>query len=91
MPLSPYERSIRARIGAHKLHASHDTRVVSAPGRAAAAASLDRRLLKEIDEHDVDLPAAERQRRLAHARQAHFEQLALKAAKARRRKAASRG
>ena len=91
MPLSPYERSIRARIGAHRLHASHDTRVVSAPGRAAANAGLDLRLLREIDEHEVDLPEAERDRRLGHARRAHFEQLSFFAAKARRKKAARNG
>ena len=91
MPLSPYERSLRARIAAHRLHASHDSGVVSAPGREAANAVLDLRLLKEIDEHEDGLPEAERHRRLAHARQAYFEQLALSAAKARRRNAARRG
>ena len=75
-------RTLIARIGAYSLHAKHDSRVTSAPGRKAAALALDARLLAEIDP-DGNLPEAERARRLECARKAHFSRLALKSAKAR--------
>ena len=74
--LSPSERTLRARIGAHSLHAKHDPRVTTAPGRKAAADKLNARLLAEIDPHN-ELPETERARRLEHARKAHFSRLAL--------------
>ena len=82
--LSPRQRTTRARIGAHSLHALHDSRVTSAPGRKAAADKLNAKLLAEIDPHN-QLPEAERARRLEPARRAHFTRLALKRTKARRR------
>jgi hypothetical protein len=81
-------RSLSSRIGALTLHATHDTAVISAPGRVAAAAALDNRLLHEIDEREPGLPEAERQRRLGYLRRAHFARLAVESAKARRRKRA---
>ncbi len=81
------ERSLRGRIGALTLHSQHDTLKVSAPGRAAAAAALDARLLAEIDAREPGLPEAERLRRLTYARKAHFARLALASARARSRKA----
>lgn len=83
-------RSLAGRMAAFTMHSQHDTNVVSAPGRAAAAAALDRRLLQEIDERDPDLSEAERQRRLTYARKAHYTRLALASAKARQRKAAGK-
>jgi hypothetical protein len=79
------EMAMRGRIGAYALHAKHDTNEVSAPGRAAATASLNARLLAEIDPEN-QLSEAERERRLRYARKAHYARLALKSAKARRRK-----
>ncbi len=81
--LSPRERTIRARIGAHSLHANRDNRVTSAPGRKAAADKLNTKLLAEIDPQN-ELPEAERARRLHHARKAHFSRLALGRAKKQR-------
>ena len=83
--LTPQERTIRARIGAHSLHAQHDIRVISAPGRKAAGNKLNARLLLEIDPKDL-LSEAERARRLEHARRAHFSKLALKGSIARRQR-----
>lgn len=83
--LSPTERTLRARIGAHALHATHDPRQTTAAARAASRSALDRRLLDLIDP-DGTLAPAERARRLEHARGAHFGQLALKRAKAQRAK-----
>ncbi len=85
---SQTERSIRARIGAHQLHATHDSVELTRAARQASTTALNLRLLAELDPADV-LPPAERERRLAHARKAHFAKLALRSAQARRRKAGS--
>ena len=66
-------RSLAARVGAFALHAKHDSRVLTAPARAAF---LDR-FLKEVDPDGV-LPQEERVRRAEHARKAYFTRLALK-------------
>ncbi len=87
--LDPKVATLRGRIGAHRLHALYDSREITAPARAAARTLLDRRLLTEIDPGGA-LPEAERARRLGHARKAHFAKLALKSAKARRRKGGAR-
>ena len=81
--LSPSERTLRARIGAHSLHAQRDSRETTAPGRKAAADKLNARLLAEIDPDSI-LPLDERARRLEHARRAYFCSLALKRTKKRR-------
>lgn len=82
--LSPSQRSLRARIGAHALHAKHDPNETTAAARAASGSALDRRVLELIDP-DGSLSPDDRARRLEHARSAHFGQLALKRSKARRR------
>ena len=80
--LTPTETTMRARIGGLRLHALHDTLVVSNPGRVAAASQLESRLLAEVDP-DLTLAPAERTRRLMRARKAHFAQLAYQSARAR--------
>lgn len=70
------------------MHALHDTKVVSSNGRLAAAASLDARLLAEVDP-DGTLSEAERARRLQLARRAHFVKLAFLSARARRKAGAA--
>ncbi len=80
MPLSPSQRSLRARIGAHALHASHDSRELTAPARAAFSARFE----AEVDPDGI-LPEAERKRRADHARKAYFTRLALASARARRK------
>ena len=85
------EMALRGRIGAYSLHAKHDTHVVSAPGRRAAENALNTRLLAEIDP-EGKLSDSERERRLGHARAAHFSRLALaKATQARAKKSRARG
>ena len=81
-PLTPEQRSIRARIAAHTLHARVDPAEHTAPARKAF---LDR-FEAEVDPAGV-LPEAERRRRAEHAKKAHFARLALKSAQARRRRA----
>jgi hypothetical protein len=69
----------RGRIGAYRLHATHDPRVTTAKARATFLARFER----EVDPDGV-LPEEERQRRADSARKAYFSRLAYKSAKARR-------
>jgi hypothetical protein len=80
-PLSPAERSLRARLAAYAMHAQHDARRTSANGRAAFLARFER----EVDP-DGRLDPEERARRAEQARRAYFARLSLAAAKARRAK-----
>ena len=81
--LTPTERTLRARLAAHALHAQHDSRELTAPARAKFLEGFE-------DEVDADrvLPEKERQRRAKHARKAHFTRLAFQSARARKPKAA---
>lgn len=82
-PLTPEQRSLRARLAAHSLHARvADPSAHTAPARKAF---LDRFEL-EADPDGV-LPPAERARRAEHLRKAYFAQLAFKSSRARSRKA----
>ena len=75
------EMSMRGRIGAYALHARRDPKETTAKARRAF---LDR-FVDEVDPERV-LPEAERNRRAVAAKKAYFSRLALKSAKARRRK-----
>lgn len=81
--LTPAEQTMRARLAAHVLHASHDSRELTAKARQTFLESF---------EHQVDpdgiLPEDERKRRAQHAHRAHMTRLALRSAKARRKRAA---
>ena len=77
--MSPKEASIRGRIGAYALHASHDARDTT---RAARAAFLGR-FSNEVDPHHK-LPADEREKRAGFAKKAYFAKLSLASARARR-------
>jgi hypothetical protein len=85
-PLTPAERSLRGRIGAHLLHARYDSRALTANARAAF---LDR-FARQVDP-EGRLPPDERRRRAAHLRAAHFARLARLSALARARRAQRRG
>lgn len=84
--LSPAERSLRARIAAHTLHARLGGREVTEPARAAFL----QRFEDEVDPDRV-LNVEERTRRAEHARKAHFARLALQSARARRARSAGKG
>jgi hypothetical protein len=84
--LSPAERSLRARLAAHTLHARREARQTTAIARAGFLARFER----EVDP-DSALDPTERRRRAEHARRAYFTRLALASAKARRRGKRSRG
>jgi len=78
-PLSPSERSMRARMAAHVSHSRHDPKERTRTARE----EFEKRFLDEVDP-DRALPEAERNRRAQHARKAYFTRLALRSAQARR-------
>lgn len=80
LSLTPEQRSLRARAGAHALHAMGGTSTKA--GTAAFMARFERQV-----DPDGSLPPDERARRAAHARKAYMSGLALKASRARSRKA----
>ena len=79
------EMSMRGRIGAYALHAQRDPKETTAKARRAF---LDR-FVDEVDPERV-LSEVERSRRAGAAKSAYFARLALKSAKARRRKAGAK-
>jgi hypothetical protein len=79
------ERVLAGRLGAYRLHATHDSREVTKAARAAFEARFER----EVDP-DGALPIEERLRRAAMARKAYSTALALKSARSRRLKAGRR-
>jgi hypothetical protein len=82
LPLTPAQRTLRARIAGTATHAAGKTN--TAPARAAWFARF---------EHQVDpdgtLPAEERAKRARHAMKAHMTRMAFASSKARSRKKAS--
>jgi hypothetical protein len=81
MSLSAEERALRAKVGAHSLHATHDPRQTTAKARQTFLA----RFKANVDPNG-ELDPIERLRRAEQARKAHFSRMALHAAKARREK-----
>ena len=77
--LSPAQRSFRARLGAHRLHATSDSKELTKKARAA----FDERFYNEVDP-ERSIPEDERRRRAEHAKKAYFIELAIKSAKARK-------
>lgn len=75
------DRVQRARIAAYALHATHDSREITAPARAAFLGGMARR----VDPEGI-LGEEERERRARAALRSHMAGLALKSAQARRRR-----
>ena len=73
--------AMMGRIGAHKLHATHDSRELTVNARAAFEARF-------FEQTDPELPLAERLRRAEHLRKEHFARMALASAIARSKKKA---
>jgi hypothetical protein len=71
-------RALRGRIGAYRLHATHDPRETTEAARRAFWSSFER----EVDPDGL-LSPQERTRRADHARAAHFARLAYLSARAR--------
>lgn len=78
--MTPEERTMRARLAAHSLHAQQDSRELTAPARRAFL----ERFVKQVDPNS-DLPEDERKRRAEHAKKAYFIKLAYLSAQARRK------
>lgn len=85
MLYSAQEASLRGKIGAYALHASHDSREITAPARAAFLARFE----IEVDPEGTLAPA-ERARRAEMAKRAYFTRLAYRSAQARRKREAAR-
>jgi hypothetical protein len=84
-PLTPAERSLRARIAVHTSWAQTTDRAArTAPARRAALERFQRHV-----DPDGSLSEAERARRAEQAMRAHMARLALRSAQARRRQKAS--
>lgn len=81
-PYTPEQRTLRARVAAHAMHAKNDPKATTAKARAAFMSSFER----EVDPDGI-LEPAERARRAEHARSAHFARLALARSRARTKKA----
>lgn len=77
--LTAKERSLRAKIAAHTLHATRDSREVTSKARETFLSRFER----EVDPTGT-LPPEERTRRAEHARKAYFARLALRSARVRR-------
>lgn len=87
MPLSPAQRSLRARVASHASWANTpDVHARTQPARDAFLARFE----DKVDPDRV-LEPGERARRAESARRAYFGSLALKSAKARAAKRQSRG
>jgi hypothetical protein len=76
--LTPAERTLRARMAAHALHAKVDSRQHTEPARKAF---MDR--FEDQVDPDRVLPPAERARRAEQAKKSYFVGLALKSSQAR--------
>ena len=81
MPLSPSERTLRARLAAHTLYSKVDATEHTRPARQAFLNSFE----EQVDP-DRKLDPAERKRRAEHAKKAHFARLSLLSSKARRQR-----
>jgi hypothetical protein len=93
VPLSPTEKRLAGRIGGLRVISRYGAKTIGRRAHAGSAASLDARLLSEIDalaaDRGEELSEDDRAERLKYARSAHFSELALKSAAERRRKAAA--
>lgn len=74
------QRTLRARLAAYRLHATHDPKETTKRAREAFASRFER----QVDPDGVLAPA-ERARRAEAARHAYFTRLALRSSQARRR------
>lgn len=81
--MTPAERTLRARMAAHALHAKVDSRQHTEPARKA----FMNRFEDQVDPDRV-LPPAERARRAEQAKKAYFVGLALKSSQARGKRSA---
>jgi len=84
-PYPPQEMALRGRIGAYRLHASHDPKETTSPARRAFLARFE----AEVDP-DGTLAPEERARRAEMALRAHMATLAYRSARVRGSRARGR-
>lgn len=72
--MTPEQRVLRAKIGAHALHARHNGHEIT---KKATEASQHTRFERQVDPNNELLPE-ERTKRAAHARSAYMRGLALR-------------
>jgi hypothetical protein len=82
MPLTPEQRTLRAKIAANTRWSREDP----TENVKRANAGFQRRFLEQVDREFPGLPEAERQRRAQAGLRAYMAQLALKSSKARSRR-----
>ena len=82
-PLTPEQRSLRARLAAYSMHAHNDSKETTRSARAA----FDERFYREVDP-DNALPIEERERRANYARRAYFTKLSFESSRLRRQRRA---
>ena len=80
-PMTPGERTLRARAAAYAMLAKHGSRKGALRGQAALLAKFERQV-----DPDRLLAPEERRLRALHARRAHMARLALASARSRRAK-----
>jgi hypothetical protein len=85
LSLSPEQRSLRASIAAHAMHAKNDSREITANARAGFL----KRFLDQARNENPGLPEAELLRRAEHLLRAHMKRLALASSRSRARKVVS--
>lgn len=83
MPLTPEQRSQRARLAAYAMHSKNDPRDTTAKARATFLSSFE----TDVDP-DGTLAPEERQRRATAARKSHFARLALRSSQVRAERSA---
>jgi hypothetical protein len=86
MSMTPAERSLRGRIGAHVVHQRHSGRELTASARTAFLARFE----AAVDPEGV-LPEDERKRRAEHALKEHMARLSYASARVRRQRASAKG
>jgi hypothetical protein len=79
LSLSPEQRSLRASLAAHEMHAQNYSREITANARAGFIAKF----LRQVDASTPGLPEIERQRRAEHLLRAHMKRMALRSARVR--------
>jgi hydroxymethylpyrimidine/phosphomethylpyrimidine kinase len=79
LSLSPEQRTLRASLAAHEMHAKNDSREITANARAAFL----KRFVDQVDAATPGLPEAERLRRAEHLLRAHMKRLSLASSRAR--------
>jgi hypothetical protein len=88
MSLTPSERSLRARLAAHAMHARHDPRQTTAAATKAQLSRYERQAIEEAAARgEPPLRPEEITRRAGHLLRAHMSRLSLAASRARARKA----